>query len=666
MLLKLRIYCYKMSSATPKTWNNPKPAIWLTKYYQEKKEEHKSQLKQEITIQNFLTQEPDQYLHQLYYQQAQSFSRPHPKNITVVENALMILGREFVLSFDINPTDEEIELQIKTNIIVFYYNDWRKFFNYLDINILKNFVRQEQNSDDIILLDIIAKMCTYNFVYNKNTIGTIICKYNKYLRNKSHLPKIIIIEGTQALPGISIPNCVNHLKSKLQKQNIKSNKLLHLFRGIDSGISSETLCNIIDNFTCDDRLQISINLKGWIKQNPGKLPKALEIVPKYPSICVCSNCNFMISDSRIEEFIEGEHISSFRMKDNPEIIFTKKPNVKNLLYLAQNFLYIQCTSCTKQIHISNLITKYTQAINKVIEFEKIKLKTNLYKICVKLVELTLLKQFPEGECILCAEILPYDKLHKLDSCKHDPCICLKCNDIKLENGKPVRGNIIRNSNSQCLSCTAFEPTYYNILNEFNSEGGVLPGYVGRFCYECCSPFQQKPETCGVEVSDISLHCVECTISLAEYNKKIRLVVICPNEQCKNPTSRYYGCDVVTCLKCNIQFCYGCEYIFTNPPDFEWGWECTCLNMYSNPKQYNDKSQSQCEDKYINYQYGRGVIIERQEVPIPEQEVEPEPIQAPNPGLIPMEEIVQDQNHEEDILLQISLALQFDDDFSHLG
>lgn len=117
--------------------------------------------------------------------------------------------------------------------------------------------------------------------------------------------------------------------------------------------------------------------------------------------------------------------------------------------------------------------------------------------------------------------------------------------------------------------------------------------MGRFCFGCIKPFQQQPETCGVEAgnTDISEYCIDCTIHLAEYNKKIRLSILCPNPMCKESIERYDGCDVIKCNKCETSFCYGCEYIFITPPNFNWDWICSCLIHHTYPRQYNDKSQS---------------------------------------------------------------------------
>ena len=171
---------------------------------------------------------------------------------------------------------------------------------------------------------------------------------------------------------------------------------------------------------------------------------------------------------------------------------------------------------------------------------------------------------------------------------------------------------------------------------------------------------------------MSLHCVDCTILLAEYNKRIRLEVKCPNLTCNVPIKREAGCDVINCPQCNIQFCYGCEYIFNSPPNYEWNWTCSCLINNLHPKQYNDKEQSMCEEKYIEFQERRGIIIQPLLPPqLPEVAILPVVpilIEVPEVNVdVPPPQIEQVQRvfDNEDILHQIQLALQMGDDFSNL-
>jgi len=624
---------------------------------------------------------------------------------TPVESAMIKLGSSFLLSLDSKATEEEMVLQKQAKLTIYYSNEWRNLFNVLEINILKKFILQEQNEKDVVLLTIIADMCKYGLVYNEFTIRKLIKPYMDYLykKNNLYLPKIIVIPTTP--PGKSISNCEEHIKSKLEP-HISGKNLIHLFPGeSETKIPSVFLIRLLNNLTNGDRIEISKNLQEWIVNNPDKdLVKILKgscstpvKIPYYKSICICNKCKYTVSDSGINEFLEKEHTTSFRNKKN-EFLLKIKPT-GDLLNIAKKFLYIQCHSCSRQIAISSIIPKYLDVSKdeKPDESYKIaeKAKLYLYKIIEKLAEVALLKQFPDLSCCVClTDKLSYEHIHQNQECKHEPCICLDCNNFKTVQGRAIKGNLYLNSNYQCMACTAFEPTGNPDIDEFNKNGGVQPGYVGRFCYECNKPFQQKPETCGVEQgnSDIPLHCIDCTIALAEYNTKIRLTVTCPNPQCNTPISRYEGCDVVQCSNehCNIQFCYGCEYIFNNAPTFEWYWECSCVIRSVNPRQYNDKSQSTCEDKYIKYMEGRGIIIQPLQ-PIPEPAISgiaipeiavpeitvPEPenndininiininynyinIGVANP---PVQEIVSD---EDDIQRQILLAMQYEDDFSHL-
>jgi hypothetical protein len=609
------------------------------------------------------------------------------KTYTPVETAIINLTKEFILSLDSKSTEEEIELQHKSGITIYYINEWRNLFNTLDTNILKKFIREEQSDEDIILLDIIAPMCKYGLVYNMVTIRKIIKPYMDYLykKNNLHLPKIVVILATP--PGKSIRNCEEHMKSKLEP-NISGKSLIQLFPGqSETKIPSYTLIKLLNEVTNLDRIEIAKNLKGWLETNPdtelAKLLKSCSTpvkIPYYKSICLCKNCKFTVSDSGIDKFLEEEHVTSFRNKKN-EFLLKIKPT-GDLLTIAKKFLYIQCHSCSSQIAISSIIPKYLDMNKdeKPDESYKIaeKSKLYLYKIIEKLAEATLVKQFPDLTCCVClTDKLSYENVHHNQDCKHTPCICLDCNDAKTVQGHAIRGNFYVNSNYQCLACTAFEPTGNLYIDDFNKTGGVQPGYVGRFCTECIKPFQEKPETCGVEQgnTDISLYCIDCTIHLAEYNKTIRLTVTCPNSLCNTPISRYDGCDVVECPKCNIQFCYGCEFIFVEPPTFEWNWICSCIiNNYSRPKQYNDKSQSTCEDSYFAYQEQRGIIMPSL---LPEHEPSVPELPVPEPdhinininiyNIVIENPLFQERRilDEEDIQRQILLAENMGDDFSNL-
>jgi hypothetical protein len=589
---------------------------------------------------------------------------------TPVETAIISLTKEFILSLDSKSTEEEIELQHKTRITVYYINEWRNLFNTLDTTILKKFIREEQSDKDIILLDIIASMCIYGLVYNMVTIRKIIKPYMDYLykKNNLHLPKIVVILATP--PGKSISNCEEHMKSKLEP-NISGKSLIHLFPGeSETKIPSLFLIRLLNNLTNGDRIEIAKNLKEWIDNNPDReLVQLLKAssptpvkIPYYKSICLCKKCKFTVSDSDIDKFLEEKHTTSFRHKNNEFLLKTKPTG--NLLTIGKKLLYIQCHSCSSQIAISSIIPKYLDMSKDEKPDEKYKIaekaKVYLYKIIEKMVESTLVTQFPDFTCCVClTEQLSYEHVHQNQACKHPPCICLYCNDAKTVQGRAIKGNFYLNSNYQCLGCTEFEPTGNLYIDEFNKTGGVQPGYVGRFCLECIKPFQEKPETCGVEQgnTDISLYCIDCTIQLAEYNKKIRLTVTCPNSRCNTPLSRYDGCDVVECLECNIQFCYGCEYIFINPPDFEWNWTCSCLiNNYSRPKQYNDKSQSTCQDRYYAYQERRGIEMPDL-LPVPEPEPEPVLPQLPQlPQLpVPVPELPDLEQESEQVFPQLPVS-----------
>ena len=608
-------------SSSSNVWSKKEKALWL------KKQEKENKAKANKPLSAFIPS-----IH----------NKAGVKTYTPVESALMKLSNEFILSLDIKATEEEIVLQKESGFTIYYYNEWHNLFNSIDINILRQFIREDQICKDIEILDTIAQMCKYGQLYNESTIRKTIKPYMEYLykKNNLHLPKIVVIQATP--PGKSISNCEEHIKSKLEPK-ISGSSLIHLFPGEnESGIRSLFIIRLLNNLTNNDRLEISKNLKGWLENNPNRdLTKILKTctqvplkIPYYKSICLCKKCKFTVSDSGIDKFLEEITIdsTSFRLEKCPELILKTKPR-GDILSIAKKFLYIQCYSCFSFIAISSIIPKYLDMSKdeKTDESYKIaeKAKLYLYKIICELSQKTLDRQFPDLTCCVClTENLSYDSVYQNQECNHLPCICLDCNEQKYNQGIAIKGKFYENRIYQCLSCTAFEPSGNLDIDEFNKNGGVQPGYVGRFCYECIKPFQAKPETCGVEQgnTDISEYCIDCTIKLAEYNKSIRLTVNCPNPQCNTPISRYEGCDQVACLHCNTTFCYGCEYMFINPPDYEWNWTCSCLIDYRMPKKYSDKSHSTCEDKYIDFQERRGIIIPRQA---------PQSIQTPEPVLEPL-------------------------------
>ena len=95
----------------------------------------------------------------------------------------------------------------------------------------------------------------------------------------------------------------------------------------------------------------------------------------------------------------------------------------------------------------------------------------LYKIIIKLAEVTFLNQFPKPDmCMMCLDDdLEYDNMYTNQDCKHNPCICLDCNDKKTVIGSAKKGNMYMNSNYQCLGCMQFEPTGNIYIDEFNKK-----------------------------------------------------------------------------------------------------------------------------------------------------------------------------------------------------
>ena len=606
-------------------------------------------------------------------------------NISPFVRELQKFGKEIILSNDDKitlPIYEKLKSENPeyANYSIFYTNEWEQLFLLFINNILFKFDRLKLNIKDNELYIIIQTMCRLGFVYDKRTIRNIINPYLKYINKYSnlYLPTIIFIEATPC--GKSILNYIEHIESKIVS-HISGKSLIYLFPGEDeTKIPSRIIINLLNDLTNYDRIEIKDNLKEWFKNNPdNELTKLLTkssssvsiTIPYYKSLCLCKNCKFTVSDSKMNEFLEGNHDASFRnkKKDNKDVndytnIMKIKPRGE-ILSIAKKFLYIKCHSCDNNISISSIITKYLDVSkdnkyddkddakhNEIYKLDD-KYKLYIYKIIKKLAEETLIKQFPELTCVVCLEEnLDYLNVSYNPTCKHPPCICLECYYKKVKDGNPVKGNFYKNSNYQCLGCTLFEETGNRYIDEFNANGGVQSGYIGRFCYECIKPFQAQPETCGVEEgnTDIPLYCIDCTIYLAEYNKKIRLTVNCPNKACATEISRYEGCDIVECPKCHIQFCYGCEYIFINPPVYEWFWKCSCVIEHARPRQYNEKSQSLCEEKYIDFQRRRGVIIHPT---LPELHPVLNPVLNPIiPVLHPALPVLQNIMEDEDILPEL--------------
>jgi len=530
-----------------------------------------------------------------------------------------------ILSSDTKDSSgEESKLQKQSCITILYKGKWNTLMICLN-DILMQFPRDKQKPEDVQLLDIIADMCKYGIKYEESIMQSILEPYKKYLHEHAHLqlPRIVVIQATP--PGKSIRNCVEYINSKLYP-HISGKDLITLFPGqMQTKIKSTiiiTLLNVLEN---KDRYAISQNLKGWLETNPdSEIFKLLAKsgykpchIPYYKSICLCSSCKFTVSDFEIDIWLGSEHKTSFRNKSKTYLL-KDKPIKGTLLNIAKQYLYIEC-ECSNHIPISSIIPKYLDMSKDDKDDERYKIspkaKTHLYEIIENLTKSTLLKQYPkELDCYACCNTKEYKFMHTNKYCLHLPCICIDCKSQLFINGIAKIGSFYVNSNYQCVQCLKFEDTGNKHIDNFNKSGGVQPGYIGRFCYECIKPFQAKPTTCSVEQStnDIPLYCIECTINLAKYNEKIRLTVNCPNKACNNPISRYEGCDVVECPKCTTQFCYGCEYIFINPPNFDWAWTCSCIidSLHNFPQQYTDKSNSFCEDNYIDYQKRRGITILR--------------------------------------------------------
>ena len=550
------------------------------------------------------------------------------------------LGKKILLSSGSRVNESKIlfhnlDLLQNKDYPIYYKEEWYMFFTLLTNIKLKFMHDQESDKELLTLLTIIEKLCVYVLQNEVFAIKRMIFRYNEYLKKKKYdIPEIIIIPETPV--GYSKSNCENHIESIITPR-ISNKKLLLCFPGTKIPKDITKLIELLNELSNSDRFEIYQNLPEWLKNNStSELAKVYEKeqIHYYKSICICSNCKYMISDTEKEigDFLESlsqdKMNASFRNKDYGGNLFKNKP-IGYPFIVAKKFLYFECPSCSKNIAISSIIPKLLDVSkdNKPDENYKIaeEAKLYLYKIIIKIAESTLIKQFPDFTCCVClTDKLVYKNMHSNEDCKHQPCICLECNSTKKIEGRPARGKFYLNSNYQCLACTAFEPTGYYLIDDFNKQGGVQPGYVGRFCYNCNKPFQEKPETCGVEQgnSDISQNCIDCTIELAEYNKKIRLTVKCPNIACNKPISRYDGCDVIQCPECNMQFCYGCEYIFTNPPNFDWAWTCSCIIYNTSPRQYEDKTQSVCETRYIEYQSRRGIIMPVPEsvLPVPEPEL----------------------------------------------
>ena len=232
-------------------------------------------------------------------------------------------------------------------------------------------------------------------------------------------------------------------------------------------------------------------------------------------------------------------------------------------------------------------------------------------------------QFPKINCMICLDDdVKCDNIYNQFECTHISCVCSTCKHALINEGEPVKGKIILNSNYQCPCCFKFDINLYisNAQLEYSSytsdfikfleNGGVHSGYTGRFCNRCILPFQEK-NSCGTESVEMSLYCPPCAEMIMQLNLSTRQFVACPC--CNIMVERSGGCDIVTCRYksctcenqmycfheythgCGQQFCYGCNFVFIYGAEVDW--ICTCLITGTNPREYKDPSFSSCKTKF---------------------------------------------------------------------
>ena len=619
----------------------------------------------------------------------QPLPKEHPLFLTVL---MKTFPHGILFSSDIKPTPEEILLQAQLGIPygVFYAGQWNQFFKIVN-DILMSTKASLPKDDKLyklytILIHLTSyktpEQCTY-----KNTFN-LLKTYSYYVKtNNTPYPRVTFMLPTP--PGVSVTNVEKHLRYLIEQQvelsmpNISGKDLLFLFPGTkDMGVKAGLLIEKLDSLPRESRYQLSQNPQKWVSEHPFAViqlgltsimhgPQSPQdpqdqLIPKNPSICVCSNCQMTVSDLTFGKYLQKLEDNQLSLcnndNDNDNKLLSeppcgKSPSFTEARNIAQKNLTVKCSECSAPQRFVSLLTKFTQLHHSKDFIDK--LRKDLVTRAIKI-------QFPDIYCLICADdTVPLRDAFNDPAClnKHLPVICKTCQIAKHNEGIPASGKVITNSPYRCLGCMCLSTQYYGNpkLVDFLEKGGVHDGHNGRFCVGCMIPFQE-PASCGAEESRASLHCPTCTETIAQHNTRLRRYVPCPNPECGIMMQRSSGCDVMKCNGCETSFCNGCSCIFENPPDFEWFWRCSCTMPDTEPREYDDPSISTCEDKYRAYQASRLGID-----PSPVPELSPSPSPSPSPAPfpipfpIPLPPLMGDVENDPDIQEQLRIAQEFEGD-----
>jgi len=623
--------------------------------------------------------------------------------------------------------------RMKTEVLdyVFFKDECDSFFKRI-LGLCASFVGvTKEGTEEKKLCCILMSMCTeftkcyrmnIQVMYYINVLKSVTSTYRKYAGNHHGLPNIVFLDVSP--PGNPIRNVEAYLTNKVIP-NVRD--LLLLLPGTEQlGMKPSTVLEKLERLPLSIKLGLVKNPQQCVADNPYTFLSMFGIkspsgMPQHPSFLVCSCCSTTVSDTYLRSFLEALETGKWQLQlrtplskeeklimrqkgatdFTPPIAKDKQPfcNVslqKDIMRIVRENLFVVCAGCKKPISMETLITKFYQVFVD---------KKFIDTLCDKLVKRAIETQFPDIECNICLEVIPYEKTHYNQVCSHLPCICIECQKIKLLNSIPEKGKIFINSDYRCLVCQkpdlAFgsiidyvifqsqsqsqsmiqsvipnfwsnfwskciqqgfpHPNVMNGIIEFMKNGGIKDKHNGRFCNRCCIPFQE-PTSCDAEESRASLFCPKCTIWLAERNHRIRLFIQCPNSECGIMFHREDGCDVIKCTGCNTQFCFGCSVIFPKPPSYEWGWTCSCLIKNTKPKEYSD-NPSRCLEYY--YKLYPNTVPQQ-----PEQEsvASVASVTPVAPAQLPVQPPPMPEHHIQDLVFnqadideQIRLAESFEND-----
>ena len=305
-------------------------------------------------------------------------------------------------------------------------------------------------------------------MYYINLLKSITSTYRKYAGNHHGfgLPNIVFLGMTP--PGNPISNVEAYLTNKVIP-NVMD--LLLLLPGTEQlGMKPSTVLEKLKGLPLSIKLALVENSQHCVADNPYTFLSRFGIkspsgMPQHPSFLVCSCCSTTVSDTYLRSFLEALETGKWQLQlrtplskeeklimrqkgatdFTPPIAKDKKPfNVslqKDIMRIVRENLFVVCAGCKKPISMEALITKFYQVFVD---------KKFIDTLCDKLVKRAIETQFPDIECNICLEVISFDKAHYNQACTHLPCICMKCQQIKLINSIPEKGKIFINQKLCCI------------------------------------------------------------------------------------------------------------------------------------------------------------------------------------------------------------------------